>query len=103
MATIYIPSDYINNCNVVFDNYIRSYLNATQTEWVDIFVNQDYQLQYGSSTNPDSYVCDTLNTYTTDEHYKIGYYDNLFPMFILALLFALFLMEIRRFARYDFA
>lgn len=101
MATIYLPSDYINNCNVVHDNYIRSYTDSTYTQWVDIFIHQDYQLQLGSSTDPQSVVCDSLNTYTTDEHYKIGYYDNLFPTFILALVFALFLLQIRRFDQYD--
>lgn len=101
MSKIYIPSSYINNCNVIYDNYIRSYTDNTYTEWVDIFVHQDYMEQLGRSTVPESPICDTLNSYTTDEHYKLGYYDNYFPMFILAFVFALFLFNIRRFARYE--
>lgn len=101
MATIYLPSDYINNCNVVHDNYIRSYTDSTYTQWVDIFIHQDYQLQFGSTNNPEPVVCDTLNTYTTNEYYKIGQREEWFSMLILALVFALFLLQIRRFDQYD--
>lgn len=103
MATIYLPSEYINNCNVVYNGYIRSYTNNQRTEWVDIYINQDYQLKFGSTTYSSNVVCDTLNTYTTNEYYKIGQREEWLSMFILAFLFALFLLNVRRFAKYDFA
>lgn len=103
MATIYLPSNYSSNCNVVYNNYVRSFTDNTYTSWVDIYVHQDYMESAGSSTDPQSVVCDTLNTYTDNIYYKLGYRSELFSMFILAFLFALFLLQIRRFAKYDFA
>lgn len=93
---IYLPEDYINNCNVVYNGYIRSYTNSSRTEWVDIYVNQNYMLKYGSSTYSQNVVCDTANVYTSDELYKIGYLNYLFSLFILGLLFAIFLGLCRR-------
>lgn len=99
MATIYLPSDYINNCNVVYNGYIRSYTNNQRTEWVDIYINQDYQIKHGSTNYSSTVVCDSLNTYTTNEYYKIGQRQEWFLMFILALVFSLFLINIRRCSR----
>lgn len=96
MATIYLPSDYINNCNVVYNDYIRSYTNNQRTQWVDIFINQDYMEKSGSTTYSQTIVCDTLNTYTTNEYYKLGQRFEWFNMFILAMLFAILLFEMRR-------
>ena len=91
MATIYVPSDYVNNCNVVNNGYIRSYTNSSYTQWVDIYVNQDYMLKYGSSNYSNTVVCDSLNSYTSNEYYKLGQHQEWFSMLILAFLFALFL------------
>lgn len=103
MATIYVPSDYVNNCNVVNNGYIRSYTNSSYTQWVDIYVNQDYMLKYGSTNYANPVVCDSLNSYTSNEYYKLGQRQEWFSMLILAFLFALFLLNVRRFAKYDFA
>lgn len=99
MATIYLPSPYINNCNVVNNGYIRSYTNSNYTQWVDIYINQDYMLKPGSSNYSNTVVCDSLNTYTTNEYYRIGQRQEWFSMFILALCFAIFLINIRRCSR----
>lgn len=96
MATIYLPSDYINNCNVVYNDYIRSYTNSQRTQWVDIYINQDYMEKSGSTTYSQTIVCDTLNSYTTNEYYKLGQRSEWFNMFILAMLFAILLFEMRR-------
>lgn len=103
MATIYLPSDYTSNCNVVYNGYIRSYTNSTYTQWVDIYINQDYMLKPGSSNYSQSVVCDTVNDYTDDQYYRIGQRSEWFSTLILALLFALFLFEIRRFSKYESA
>lgn len=71
MATvIYLPHEYVNSCNVVYSNYIRSYTNSNFTQWVDIYINQDYQVKAGSSTYSQSVVCDNLNTYTDNIMYR---------------------------------
>ena len=102
MSYVYIPSQYINNCNVIHDGYIRSYTDNTYTQWVDIFIFQDYMEQAGSSSVAESVVCDSLNIYSTDEQYKISSPDYTdFFVFGLGLLFALFLFNVRRFARYE--
>ena len=103
MATIYLPSEYINNCNVVFNGYIRSYTNSNYTQWVDIYVNQDYMVKPGSSNYSQSVVCDSVNSYSSNVYYRIGQHTEWFNMLILAFLFSLFLLNIRRFAKYDFA
>lgn len=103
MAYVYLPSDYINNCNVVHDGYIRSYTDNTYTQWVDIFIGQDYMVQAGSSSTAESVVCDTLNIYTTDEKYKLNNDYTDFFVFGIGILFALFLLQIRRFDRNESA
>ena len=99
MAYIYLPSEYINNCNEVHYGFIRSYTDNTYTDYVDIYIKQDYQLQAGVNSDPSSVVCDSLNIYTTDESYKLSKDYTDFFVLGLGLLFALFLFEVRRFAR----
>lgn len=70
MAIIYLPHEYVNSCNVVYSNYIRSYTNSNFTQWVDIYINQDYQVKQGSSTYSQSVTCDNLNTYTDNIMYR---------------------------------
>lgn len=103
MATIYLPSDYITNCNVVYNGYIRSYTNDSRTQWVDIYINQNYMLKSGYSNYSQSVVCDSINNYTDNQYYRIGQREEWFFTLILALLFALFLFQIRRFAKYESA
>ena len=71
MSKIYVPSDYVNHCNVFNDNYIRSYSNSSHTEWVDIYYKDNYALKSGSTnmSNPNV-VCDTLNTYTDNIYHR---------------------------------
>lgn len=89
MATIYIPSDYINNCNVVYSNYIRSYTNNNYTQWVDIYFTQDYMLKPGYSNYGQSGVqCDQLNTYTTDIWYRYDI-DKILTIFIILFVIIL--------------
>lgn len=85
MATIYIPSEYINNCNVVHNGYIRSYLDNTYTSYVDIFPKQDYMVQAGTLSVPDSPICDTLNAYSTDIWYRCDITLILINVLIIAI------------------
>lgn len=104
MSYVYIPDSYINNCNVIYDGFIRSYTSSDYSTWVDIFIFQDYMEQPGSTSSPTVPICDSLNVYSTDTQYKItkpDYTD--FFILILAFVFAIFLFEIRRFAKYEFA
>lgn len=95
---IYLPSEYIDNCNVVYTNYIRSYTNSNKTSYVDIYINQDYMLKEGSSQYaPTNVVCDNLNTYTDNIYYKIGYQDSVFSILICSFLFVIMLVNLRRF------
>lgn len=99
MSTIYLPSQYINNCNVVFNGYIRSYTNSNYTTWVDIYINQDYMEKPGSSNYSQTVICDSLNSYTSNEYYKLGQIQEWLSMFTLALVFSIFLINIRRCSR----
>lgn len=93
---VYLPSEYVNNCNVVYNGYIRSYTNSNYTQWVDIYVNQNYMKKYGSSNYSQTVVCDSANIFTSDILYKIGYVDSLFNLFTLGIIFAIFLGLCRR-------
>lgn len=94
---IYLPTEYIDNCNVVYSNYIRSYTNSNRTQWVDIYINQDYMLKSGSTNYSQTIVCDTLNTYTDNIYYKIGYQDSVFSILACSFLFVIMLVNLRRF------
>lgn len=86
MAIIYLPTEYKNNCNVVYNNYIRSYTNNSRTEWVDIYINQDYQLKAGSNQYQSNVVCDTLNTYTDNIMYRTDIDRICLTTFIIAFV-----------------
>lgn len=88
MATIYIPSDYINNCNVVNSNYIRSYTNSNNTQWVDIYFTQDYMLKPGSTTYSQNIQCDSMNQYTTNIWYRYDI-DKILTIFIILFVIIL--------------
>lgn len=90
MSKIYLPSEYINNCNVVNNGYIRSYTNNSKTEWVDIYVNQDYMLKPGYTTYSNNVTCDTLNTYTDDFYYRTDF-DKICLLFIIFVIFVCYL------------
>lgn len=90
MSKIYLPINYVNNCNVFYDNYIRSYTNNSRTEWVDIYYKDDYAEKVGYSQYSQNVVCDNLNTYTTDIMYR---YDitNILICFLILSLFLVYL------------
>lgn len=86
---IYLPTEYINNCNVVNNGYIRSYTNATRTEWTDIYINQDYMLKEGSNQYGANVVCDNLNEYTDSIYYRTDFSDILIGFSILCIFIIL--------------
>ena len=73
MSKIYVPTAYKNNCNVVYDNYIRSYTNSEHTSWVDIYFKNGYFLKSGSSNYSNNVICDSLNTYTYNKNHQYKY------------------------------
>lgn len=83
--TIYVPSEYKDNCNVVYNDYIRSYTNSNRTQWTDIYINQDYMLKDGNTNYSQNVVCDTKNTYTDDIYYRVDF-DKILIIFILLVL-----------------
>lgn len=102
MAKIYVPTPYVNNCNVVYTDYIRSYTNSDRTEYVDIYFNNNYILKSGSTSYPYNVVCDTLNTYTDDIYYRFDLSDSLIIFLILCIFiygigFKIFTRLFRRF------
>ena len=99
MSKIYLPSEYINSpCKVVNNGYIRVYTNSSLTEYVDIYLNQDYMLKQGTYSYGYSGQCDTINTYTDNFYYRTDFPDILL-MFSIFVLFGIYLpfKIIRRF------
>lgn len=78
---IYVPSEYVDNCNVVNNGYIRSYTNDSKTEWTDIYINQDYMLKEGSNQYGSNVVCDNINEYTDSIYYRTDF-NNILWLFI---------------------
>lgn len=102
MSKIYVPTPYVNNCNVVFNDYIRSYTNSNRTEYVDIYFNNNYILKSGFTSYSQNVVCDTLNTYTDDIYYRFDLSDSLTIFLILCIFiygigFSIFTRLFRRF------
>ena len=99
MSKIYLPSEYINSpCKVINNGYIRVYTNSSLTNYVDIYVNQDYMIREGYNSYGYSGQCDTLNTYTNNFYYRTDFPDILL-MFSIFVLFGIYLpfRIIRRF------
>lgn len=99
MIKIYLPSEYVNSpCKVINNGYIRAYTNSSLTEYVDIYINQDYMLKQGTYNYGYDGRCDTINTYTDDFYYRTDFPDILF-MFLVFVLFCIYLpfRIIRRF------
>lgn len=99
MSKIYLPSEYINSpCKVINNGYIRAYTNSSLTEYVDIYLNQDYMLKQGTYSYGYTGQCDTINTYTDNFYYRTDFPDILF-MFFIFVLFGMYLpfKIIRRF------
>lgn len=90
MANIYIPDQYINNCNVIYPSFIRSYLDNSYTDYVDIFFKSDYYLQRGTDTSGITPLCDNLNSFTTDVWYR---YDisHILIIFLILTIFVVYL------------
>ena len=99
MSKIYLPSEYVNSpCKVINNGYIRAYTNSSLTEYVDIYLNQDYMLREGTYSYGYSGQCDTINTYTDNFYYRTDFPDILL-MFTIFVLFGIYLpfKIIRRF------
>ena len=103
MSKIYVPTAYKNNCNVVFDNYIRSYTNSDYTSWVDIYFKNGYYLKQGHSNYTNNIVCDTLNTYTDDFYYRYDLSNGLIIFLILCIFIFILPLKIitRLFRRFS--
>lgn len=89
MSKIYVPEEYVNNCNIFNDNYIRSYTNNQRTEWVDIYYKDNYAEKIGSTNYSQSVYCDTLNSYTNNVYYRYDF-DKILIMFFILLLFCFY-------------
>lgn len=99
MSKIYLPTEYINSpCKVINNGYIRAYTNSSLTEYVDIYLNQDYMLKQGTYSYGYTGQCDTINTYTDNFYYRIDFPDILL-IFTIFVLFGIYLpfRIIRRF------
>lgn len=99
MSKIYLPSEYVNSpCKVINNGYIRAYTNSSLTDYVDIYLNQDYMLKQGTYSYGYSGQCDTINTYTDNFYYRTDFPDILL-MFSIFVLFGIYLpfRIIRRF------
>ena len=99
MSKIYLPSEYVNSpCKVINNGYIRAYTNSSLTEYVDIYLNQDYMLKQGTYSYGYTGQCDTINTYTDNFYYRTDFPDILL-MFTIFVLFGIYLpfRIIRRF------
>lgn len=90
MSKIYVPTNYVNHCNVFNDNYIRSYTNSNRTEWVDIYYKDNYALKsgYTNMSNPNV-ICDTLNTYTDNIYHRYDF-DSIIVIFSFMLIFCFY-------------
>lgn len=101
MATIYLPSEYLNKpCYQVNSNYIRvfetTYNNSSNTIY-DIYINQDYQVRQGSANYNSSTVCDHINTYTDDFYYRTDMPQILLMFFIFCIF--IFVLPLKIFLR----
>ena len=99
MSKIYLPSEYINSpCKVINNGYIRVYTNSNLTNYVDIYINQDYMIREGFNSYGYSGQCDGLNTYTDNFYFRTDFPDILL-MFSIFVLFGMYLpfRIIRRF------
>ena len=99
MSKIYLPTEYVNSpCKVINNGYIRVYTNNSLTNYVDIYINQDYMIREGYNSYGYSGTCDSLNTYTDNFYYRTDLPDILL-MFTIFVLFGIYLpfRIIRRF------
>lgn len=99
MSKIYLPTEYVNSsCKVIYNGYIRVFTNSNLTNYVDIYINQDYMLKQGTYNYGYEGQCDSLNTYTDNFYYRTDFPDILL-MFSIFVLFGMYLpfRIIRRF------
>lgn len=94
MATIYLPEQYVNNCNVVYKDFIRSYSSDFST-YTDIFIHDSYILRFGVVKPEDleTIVCDTANSYSADPFFSSDFTNTVILSF---LTFMVVFMSIRR-------
>lgn len=103
MAKIYVPTQYKDNCNVFYNDYIRSYTNSSRTSWVDIYYKSNYALKEGSSNYQQNIVCDNLNVYTDDIYYRYDLSDSLIIFYLLCIFIFILPLKIltRLFRRFN--
>lgn len=88
---IYVPTEYLNySCKVVNNGYIRVYTNSTNTNWVDIYINQDYMIKEGYSNYSQNVVCDSVNQYTDNFYYRIDF-PSILIMFVIFVIFTCYI------------
>lgn len=98
MSKLYLPTDYVNSsCKVVNNGYIRAYTNNNLTEYVDIYVNQNYMLKEGYSNFSYTGLCDSLNEYTDNVYYRNDF-SSICIMFMTFCVICLYL-PIRAFSK----
>ena len=84
MSKIYLPTDYVNSpCKIINNGYIRAYTNSSLTNYVDIYINQDYMIKEGYTNYGYNGSCDNLNTYSDDFYYRVDFPDILLSLLIL--------------------
>lgn len=104
MEKIYIPELYINSpCKVINNGYIRAYTNNNLTNYVDIYINQDYMIKEGFSNYGYTGYCDNLNTYTSEFWYRtdIDKIVLIYFIFILSIIFVVKVILFRFFRRFN--
>lgn len=89
---IFVPEQYVDNCNVVNNGYIRSYLNDNYTSWHDIYINQDYMIKEGYSNYGQNPTCDTTNTYTSNTWYRLDI-DKILIIFLVIVFVIYFIVS----------
>jgi len=98
MEKIYLPSDYVNSpCKIINNGYIRAYTNNNLTNYVDIYINQDYMIKSGTTTYGYNGVCDNMNTYTDDIWYRLDFFNIIITYYVFILLLCIPFKLIYRF------
>lgn len=93
MSKIYLPTQYLNKaCYQVNDNYIRVWESVNLNNdniYYDIFIKQDYQVRQGTGHIYNVIQCDSVNTYTNDNFYRLDF-DRVLIIFILLAFILLY-------------
>lgn len=85
---IYVPEIYLDNCNVIYDGYIRSF-DDDLINYTDIFINQDYMTQRGVLNLEYSGLCSDVE-FTSNYYYRVDFV-NILLMFFIICLFSIYI------------